>query len=208
MAECKKCHYVRSRLWEKNNPERTKEIDRLGRERNRDRILEQQKRWRLDNPGLAARRMRDWRLKNLDRHNQNQRNRDKRIKDKVFNAYGGYICNCCGETEKLFLTIDHINNDGNVHRKQLFGKSRSGRKFYEILIRENFPIGYQVLCMNCNWGKSRNRGVCPHKLFEGSETILNGVGSSEPKHKAPQLEGEDIVQSTQQCVAAEMAAIV
>src|ERR1039458_4628209 len=30
----------------------------------------------------------------------------------TFAAYGGYECKCCGETEKAFLTIDHINNDG------------------------------------------------------------------------------------------------
>jgi hypothetical protein len=30
-------------------------------------------------------------------------------------------------------------------------------------VRNGFPPGYQVLCMNCNHGKRMNNGVCPHK---------------------------------------------
>ncbi len=42
-----------------------------------------------------------------------------RLKDDIYKAYGGYVCTCCGETRELFLTLDHINNDGAEHRKQL-----------------------------------------------------------------------------------------
>ncbi len=27
----------------------------------------------------------------------------------------------------------------------------------------NFPPGFQTLCHNCNIGKHRNKGICPHK---------------------------------------------
>lgn len=30
----------------------------------------------------------------------------------------GTKCQCCGEKQVEFLTIDHINNDGNKHRKE------------------------------------------------------------------------------------------
>lgn len=83
-----------------------------------------------------------------------------KTRDEVYQAYGGYRCVCCGEIEPLFLTIDHINNDGARHRKSL--PSRYGGLYY-WLIKKGFPKGYQVLCMNCNMGKYRNKGICPHK---------------------------------------------
>lgn len=81
------------------------------------------------------------------------------IKDKVYNHYGGYKCKCCGETEKSFLSIDHINNDGAFYRKLV----RSGGNFLNWIIKNNFPGDLQILCMNCQWGKRKNNGICPHK---------------------------------------------
>ena len=82
-------------------------------------------------------------------------------KELVFNAYGGCRCNCCGETEIMFLTIDHINGGGTKHMRTL---ANNGRLFYDWLEKNNFPPGYQVLCQNCNTGKYRNGGICPHNL--------------------------------------------
>jgi hypothetical protein len=31
--------------------------------------------------------------------------------------------------------------------------------------KHGYPEGFQVLCMNCNWGRYRNGGVCPHELM-------------------------------------------
>ena len=84
---------------------------------------------------------------------------DRRIlRQEVFNAYGGAVCNCCGETLDQFLTIDHIENDGSHHRKDLHQSL-----LYKWLKQEGFPSGFQVLCWNCNIGKSKNGGICPHK---------------------------------------------
>jgi hypothetical protein len=83
------------------------------------------------------------------------------VRDVVYRAYGGYKCACCGETEKLFLSIDHVNNDGAEHKRSM--KLNTGEQLHRWLIRNNFPEGFQVLCMNCNWGKHRNNGVCPHQ---------------------------------------------
>ena len=82
------------------------------------------------------------------------------VRDEVYAAYGGYKCACCGETEKLFLSIDHINNDGAEHRRT--HKLKTGEQLHRWLRRNNFPSGFQVLCMNCQWGK-RDGGVCPHQ---------------------------------------------
>lgn len=91
---------------------------------------------------------------------------DLLIKNKVYAAYGGYKCACCGETEISFLSIDHVNNNGNKERGRLY--SDSGGSFYRYLKRNNYPIGYQVLCMNCQWGKRMNNGICPHKLIDNA----------------------------------------
>ena len=68
-------------------------------------------------------------------------------------------CACCKELHLIFLTIDHINNDGAEQRRKL--KLKSGFAFYLWLKQNNYPEGYQVLCHNCNYAKSH--GGCPHK---------------------------------------------
>ena len=86
------------------------------------------------------------------------------LKDETFASYGGYVCACCGEIEKDFLTLDHKDNDGAAHRKSLAETYRGagGWIMYLDLRRRGFPPGFQVLCMNCNWGKRRS-GICPHQ---------------------------------------------
>jgi hypothetical protein len=81
-------------------------------------------------------------------------------RDRVIQSYGNK-CNCCGETEKTFLSIDHINNDGNIHRKS---KKFSGRNHYRWIIKNNFPKNLQLLCHNCNFSKHLSGGICAHKL--------------------------------------------
>lgn len=82
----------------------------------------------------------------------------------MFARYGG-ACTCCGEAGVDFLTIDHINEDGAAHRRALSkstGRDLGGVHFYEWLVRERFPRGFQVLCWNCNISKHLNKGVCSH----------------------------------------------
>ena len=86
-----------------------------------------------------------------------------RLQDEAIMAYGGYCCACCGETEPYFLTIDHVNNDGSNLRKE-FNFGHHGAKFYKWLKDNGYPPGYQVLCSNCNHGKHRNHGICPHQV--------------------------------------------
>ena len=73
----------------------------------------------------------------------------------------GRDCACCGESEFNFLTLDHINNDGAQHRREIGGKT--GYNMYRWLINNELPDGFQTLCYNCNCGKARNGGICPHK---------------------------------------------
>jgi hypothetical protein len=115
------------------------------------------------------------------------------VKDAVFEAYGGYVCACCGETHKGFLSLDHIGNDGAKWRVALFGaRNYAGYRTYAWLFKNRFPAGFQVLCMNCNFGKRMNVGVCPHSVTSNDYPKM-GVGASAPKRLALVPASDDIV---------------
>ena len=82
-----------------------------------------------------------------------------RLRHDAIMAYGGYRCACCGEGEPMFLTLDHINNDGTRHRREI----GTNQKILRSLQASGYPPGFQVLCSNCNHGRHRNGGTCPHK---------------------------------------------
>ncbi len=85
------------------------------------------------------------------------------VKWKVFGHYSNrtFRCACCGESEPDFLTLDHVSGDGN-RRSREDGVPRSGILLYYWLVRNDFPFGYVVLCINCNISKGHH-GVCPHE---------------------------------------------
>jgi len=82
--------------------------------------------------------------------------RRKRL--RVLEHYGGSPpkCACCGESLLEFLTIDHINGGGNKERQ------KRGFNTAYYLERENYPSGYRVLCMNCNFALGHYK-YCPHQ---------------------------------------------
>ena len=99
--------------------------------------------------------------KNYERANQERRQRlqngyYKGNRLKVLLMYGGK-CACCGETEPLFLDIDHVEGGGTQHRKTMTPST-----FYRWLLQE-YRAGIQILCCNCNCGRWRNGGECPHR---------------------------------------------
>jgi hypothetical protein len=85
-----------------------------------------------------------------------QRDRS-RLRILAHYSQGTMRCACCSEPRIEFLTIDHIDGGGHRHRKEV----GSGNKFYLWIIRNDFPDGFRVLCMNCNLSLGR-RGYCPH----------------------------------------------
>jgi hypothetical protein len=87
-----------------------------------------------------------------------KRRRQAKLRDRVFAAYGGPTCRCCGESHVEFLEIDHVNDDGRNHRRRI----KAARSLYTWLRANKFPPGFQVLCRNCNMAKHR-LGVCPHE---------------------------------------------
>jgi hypothetical protein len=86
------------------------------------------------------------------------------LRFEVLDHYGDH-CACCGEANKWLLTLDHINNDGGSIRL-LLGKGRyyvSGAGLFRHIRDTGYPSNIQVLCFNCNQGKSWF-GACPHKV--------------------------------------------
>lgn len=127
------------------------------------------KRWNREHVagfrGRESLQRRLWTDANREKHRAAQRTalkkRVKRHKDLCYAAYGGYVCKCCGVAIPEFLTLDHVHRDGNVHRKTF---DRRGGEIYRWIINHDFPVDmFQVLCFNCNCGRDRNGGVCPHK---------------------------------------------
>jgi len=89
---------------------------------------------------------------------------------KIVIKHYGNKCDCCGEKNKRFLTIDHINNDGSIHRKEL----SSASVLYKWIIDEDFPENLRVLCYNCNCGRqfSLKFGICPHHIKNHSDLLV------------------------------------
>lgn len=96
----------------------------------------------------------------------------KKQKDKLYNeffSHYGYSCVCCGESNKDFLSIEHLNNDGAAHRKRL--RARSPQHAIIDIRRAGWPKGYATLCFNCNMGKARMGGTCPHVILKAREWL-------------------------------------
>lgn len=129
------------------------------RKENRDKLIQKERK-------RYARRRKDKQWVESERERGKQYWQKLRL--EVMEAYGGAVCACCGETEPKFLTIDHVNNDGAEHRRS-FGYEENGKgastRTLSWLKSNNYPEGFQVLCMNCNMGKARNGGICPHKIL-------------------------------------------
>ena len=76
---------------------------------------------------------------------------DAEIKLKVFNYYSDNTCSCknCGISDIRVLCLDHVDGNGNIHRKN---GGKKGINLYKSLYKHNFISDYnfQVLCANCN----------------------------------------------------------
>ena len=127
-------------------------------------------RWKETHPGAVKEQRRRYDAKRVtslavkERRAQQQREKNARIKQQVFSAYGNKCaCPGCDESYPPRLTIDHVDGHGNQHRKELFGRAHGGGiSFYRWLVAQNFPPDYQILCWNCNLCKHLNNGLCPH----------------------------------------------
>lgn len=132
--------------------------------RHREKRIAKVQEWYWENREHKIEYAKEWYEGNKDKHRGYGVGYRNKLRDDVFGAYGGK-CSCCGETERMFLTIDHIDGNGNQHRKATLGSfNRAGLSTYAWLRQNDYPKGFQCLCQNCNVGKHRNKGICPHKV--------------------------------------------
>lgn len=96
-----------------------------------------------------------YREKNREKIKLYNKQRRLSFKNIVLDKYGR-SCVTCGFSDIRALQIDHMNNDGAKERKSLGGQNFSGWRFYEYLIKNGLPDGYQTLCANCNMIKQLN----------------------------------------------------
>jgi len=77
----------------------------------------------------------------------------QRLKEEVLTHYGKGVLACvsCGEKQLPCLSIDHIDGGGRIQR-HLTGVG-SGVILYQWLKKNGYPLGYQTLCMNCQYLK-------------------------------------------------------
>lgn len=92
-----------------------------------------------------------WAQKHPDRVNAATRKSDSKLKTEVLTYYGkGGKLSCCWRKCNIVdidcLTIDHIKNDGQKHRK--YGRRLTGRTLYRFLRMQGYPEGFQTLCAN------------------------------------------------------------
>ena len=106
---------------------------------NKDEIVKQQNEYKQTENGREA----------VKKANKNYR---LKLLNKALEYYsnGKVVCNCCGETNLEFLSLD-----GNA-----------SLTFLKKIQALDYPEGYEVLCMNCDWGILQNDGMCPHHLIE------------------------------------------
>lgn len=129
--------------------------------------LEKLRIWSLNRSPKQRKRkaiwMDKWRKSHHAEHLRARKSCRQKAKRRAVEGYGGK-CNCCGEPNLCFLTIDHKHGDGAFHRRQMAkGKERTldSYKFHVWLIRNKFPKEFQILCFNCNCAKGTKKH-CPH----------------------------------------------
>lgn len=156
-----------------NRKEYMKQYLKTYYQKNKDKLLEKKKKYYIKNKDKIRKSQKIWEEKNKEKLKAYKKEYYNKIKDKeckrkkeqwkklklwVLTYYSNGIprCECCGETHIEFLTINHKNGGGNKHRKKI-----GIGNFYRWLIKNNYPSGFNVLCMNCNFSLGKF-GYCPH----------------------------------------------
>ena len=137
-GHCKKCNYFQQKEWVRKNRKKYRKFHKVY--------------------------VRNWRIKNKEKVEKLKIEGVIRLKNDVLINYGNK-CACCGETERDFLTLDHIENDGKLHRKIL---PKGGLALYYWARQNNYPLRLQILCFNCNWSKHliKNKNRCTHQVLK------------------------------------------
>ncbi len=103
------------------------------------------------------------------------RRRNTSYRQVVIEHYSPNVCcSKCGFNDIRALSIDHINGNGALHRKELGNKN-----IYQWLVENNFPSNFQILCMNCQFIKRHKENKyqthIPEKLTPYTKVNEKGI---------------------------------
>ena len=134
--------------YRERDKEKIKGRDKAYYQKHKERINKQSREYKKEHKGEQRK---------YDRKYAATRKKELKVKDKkeVLTYYGGGRCACiiCGENRLGCLSIDHINGGGNEDRKK---HGRFGIGLYRWLRSNDYPGGFQTLCMNCQFLKRTN----------------------------------------------------
>lgn len=138
-----------------NATEKHKAIMRKYYIKNRESMLKYSKEYYKRNRKKMKKCYEEWKVKNREKYLNYHKDYHQKFKIKLLTHYGFGVCACviCGENRLACLSIDHIEGNGAKHRKELRKQRQS---FYYWLKREEYPKGFQTLCMNCQFIKRAN----------------------------------------------------
>ena len=159
----------RKRKWRIANPEKMRKQHRKYYLANREKAKEYSKKYYIANPEKIKEQSRKYKIANLEKIKEQDRkyyntNKEeirergkqerKRIRREILKHYSNnsYKCANCGYDIYESLVIDHAYGGGNRHRKEI--KESGTSSFYRWLKKNKFPLGFQVLCHDCNFLKS------------------------------------------------------
>ena len=192
---CKNYQRKYQKEYYKNNKEKVKGYQEKFRKNNRDKVLKGYKDYYLKNSERRKKYAKGYRINNLEKcknadKSHYLRNKEKHVEyrkkyqemnSEKLNKYRtkyrleamsilGKICVKCGFNDLRALSIDHINGGGDKDRREV------DKQIYRWLRKNNYPEGYQTLCMNCQFIKRAEnkewRGRYPSlSLCETTTTI-------------------------------------
>ena len=157
------------KIWNEKNPDKVKKyleknkgiIKTKSRIYRRNHLKEDAKRsseYRKRHPEQVKKTLHLNYLQHKEQRNRNSKEAYLALKLETFRKYSNEntpLCKICKEYDLVFLTLDHIRGRNAEGHSTSF----SGDKLWRYLRREKFPIGYQVLCWNCNVLKYRDEPI-------------------------------------------------
>lgn len=114
--------------------------------------LEYHRKYRETNIENRRKWNKEWIENNREKYNAQKAKYRDNTKIEVFTYYGKWNISCviCWFNNLDWLCLDHINNDWNEHRKQMWVTRRVWINTYEKLRKDWYPEWIQILCANCN----------------------------------------------------------
>ncbi len=166
-----------SREWALKNKEKTRKYLQDYRAKNLERIREisrlSAQAWRKKYPDKSKQGALEYYYKNVEKIRLRRRVGAQELKKNLLTHYGNaeYACVTCGESRSACLSLDHINNNGYLGRKE---NGLSGTRLYQYLKANNYPKGFQTLCMNCQFIKREECREKPLKQLPSLIELANG----------------------------------